>query len=448
MTRLGLLVAPGARSNHSAVHVASRRVALRRTPPLDPDISVVAPGRFPLTPRGVCQRFGDSSAKPASKPPRKLHQAMETRQEADPVRSALANALSGVTILRFGLCDRNYPRNRLLARAFGAAGADLIDIVDSRTFLLRTPSLLRRALRRKVDVVLIGFPGHSDVMAAKAVAMASGARVIFDPLVGLHETNIEDRRTAEPGSLQARRYRTEDRIACRLADLILLDTDCHISYLSALTGVNRQKFRRVWLGTDDTVMRPMEQVGNPPCGVFFYGNVTPLHGIDHILGAAEILEKWHKPVNFTIVAGGPQLRTIRGQAERRGLRSVRTSEAVPYEDLAVLIAKSELCLGVFGTSPKAQRVIPNKVFDALAMAKPLVTADTPAVREALVDGVHAVLCRPGDPESLAHSISQVTSDPSLRRILATEGHGLFQRQFSTSALTEALVEAVKDVLNR
>ena len=59
-------------------------------------------------------------------------------------------------------------------------------------------------------------------------------------------------------------------------------------------------------------MRPMEQVGNPPCGVFFYGNVTPLHGIDHILGAAEILEKWHKPVNFTIVAGGPQLRTIRG----------------------------------------------------------------------------------------------------------------------------------------
>ena len=364
------------------------------------------------------------------------------------MRSVTADALSGVTILRFGICDRAYPRNRLLARAFNAAGADLVDIVDSRTFLSRTPSLVARALRRRVDIVLVGFPAHMDVMAAKAVAAATGARVIFDPLVGLHETNIDDRGLAKPGSLQARRCRTEDWIACRFADLILLDTDTHISYLSALTGVSRSKFRRVWLGTDDAVMHPRVRMESAGPGVFFYGNVTPLHGIDHILGAAELLQRWQKPVNFTIVAGGSELRAIRRQAENRGLHSVRTLEAVPYEKLAELIGNSELCLGVFGTTAKAQRVIPNKVFDALAMAKPLITADTPAVREALVDGVHALLCRPGDPESLARSIWKLTSDPSLQRSLASEGHRLFQREFSTSALTGALVGAVQEALRR
>ncbi len=348
--------------------------------------------------------------------------------------------------MRFGICDRTYPRNRLLARAFEAAGADLVDIIDPRTFMSRTPSLVARALRRRADVLLVGFPGHSDVVAAKAVATATGARVVFDPLVGLHETNIEDRGHTEPGGFQARRYRTEDRITCRLADLILLDTDTHISYLSSLTGVSRRKFRRVWLGTDDAVMHPTGPVESTQCGVFFYGNVTPLHGMDHILGAAELLERWHKPVNFTIVAGGSASRAIRRQAERRELRSVRICEPVPYEQLALLIGNSEICLGVFGTTTKAQRVIPNKVFDALAMAKPLITADTPAVREVLVDGVHALLCRPGDPESLAQSIWRLSSDPNLRHSLASEGHRLFQREFSTPALAGTLVGAVQDVL--
>jgi len=285
-------------------------------------------------------------------------------------------------------------------------------------------------------------------MAAKAVAAATGARVIFDPLVGLHETNIEDRGHAGPGSFQARLYRTEDTIACRLADLILLDTDAHISYLSALTGVSRRKFRRVWLGTDDSVMHPVGQAEGAQGGIFFYGNVTPLHGIDHILGAAALLESWHKPVNFTLVVGGSELRAIRRQAEIRGLRTVRVCEPVPYEQLAVLIGNSEICLGVFGTTTKAQRVIPNKVFDALAMGKPLITADTPAVREVLVDGMHALLCRPADPESLAQSILRVTSDRSFGRSLASEGHRLFQREFSTSALTGTVVGAVQEALGR
>ncbi len=49
---------------------------------------------------------------------------------------------------------------------------------------------------------------------------------------------------------------------------------------------------------------------------------------------------------------------------------------------------------------KAARVIPNKVFQALACARPVITADTPAARELLTDDVDALLVPPGDPEAL------------------------------------------------
>jgi hypothetical protein len=46
-----------------------------------------------------------------------------------------------------------------------------------------------------------------------------------------------------------------------------------------------------------------------------------------------------------------------------------------------------------------------------------------------VKGMNAQLWRPGDPEPFARSIWNLTSDPTLQRLLASEGHRLFQREF-------------------
>jgi glycosyltransferase involved in cell wall biosynthesis len=325
-----------------------------------------------------------------------------------------------------------------MARILSQAGAEIIDATDSRRFLQRTPGLLRHGLRLKADILLVGFPGHLDVAAAKAVALATGARLVFDPLVGLYETNVEDMGNAVPGSLGARRYALEDLISCRLADVVLLDTDAHISHFRELSRAGAEKFRRVWLGTDDTVMYPRSDGIDPASDVFLYGNMFPIHGFEHVLGAAQLLQRRNQHVTFTVVGGGERYRSLRQRAEDSGLASVRFMSAVPYERLAELMASSRVCLGIFGTSGQARRVIPNKVFDALAMAKPLITADTPAVREALTHGVHAWLCPPSDSEALADAIWRVVSDRDLQRSMAAEGRALFEREFSSRALSASV----------
>jgi glycosyltransferase involved in cell wall biosynthesis len=90
---------------------------------------------------------------------------------------------------------------------------------------------------------------------------------------------------------------------------------------------------------------------------------------------------------------------------------------VPYERLGAEVAGAAICLGVFGTSAKAARVVPNKVWQAMAAGRPVVTADTPAAREVLDDGRTALLVPAGDPDALAAALARLAGDRGLREAM-------------------------------
>ncbi len=91
-------------------------------------------------------------------------------------------------------------------------------------------------------------------------------------------------------------------------------------------------------------------------------------------------------------------------------------------------------LGVFGTSAKADRVIPNKAFHALACGAPLVTAATRGARELLVDGESALLVPPGDAAALAAAVRRLASDPGLAARLASGGRAAYETHASEAVL--------------
>ena len=55
-------------------------------------------------------------------------------------------------------------------------------------------------------------------------------------------------------------------------------------------------------------------------------------------------------------------------------------------------------------------MVPNKVWQAMAVGRPVVTADTPAVREVLEDGLTALLVPAGDPDALASALGRLAGD--------------------------------------
>ena len=107
---------------------------------------------------------------------------------------------------------------------------------------------------------------------------------------------------------------------------------------------------------------------------------------------------------------------------------------VAYEELRGELHRAGCALGVFGRSPKAARVIPNKAYQALACGTPLVTADTPAARELLTDGESALLVPPGDPEALADALRRLRDDGALMDRIAQGGRAVYEERASEATL--------------
>ena len=109
-------------------------------------------------------------------------------------------------------------------------------------------------------------------------------------------------------------------------------------------------------------------------------------------------------------------------------------EWIPYPELPGEYQRAGCALGIFDTGPKAARVIANKVFQALACACPVITADTPAARELLTDGVDALLVPPGDPAALAEAVRRVAGSADLAAGLADAGQATYDKRASEAVL--------------
>lgn len=341
-------------------------------------------------------------------------------------------------VLAFGTYQRDYPRFTQAAAAMRAGGAVVVErhraVWDGRRdgWRLGTASAARllaaeiglalRPGREEADVVYVGYPGHLDLPAARRAARSRP--IVFDPLVSLYDTLVSDRRRVAAGSAAARLLRRVDRHAFRTADLVVADTAAHAAFFASSFALPRERVAVCPVGADDELFVPGERP-HPACDALFVGKLIPLHGVETVLAAAALAPE----LRFRVVGDGQ----LSGLLAHRP-PNVTWEPWLPYELLAAANREAACALGAFGTSDKAARVIPNKAYQALATATPLVTADTPAARELLEPGRDAVLVPAGDAEALAAAIRTLAEDAGERARLGAAGRAAYEARASLPVL--------------
>ncbi|MFN3429131.1 MAG: glycosyltransferase, partial [Candidatus Sericytochromatia bacterium] len=255
--------------------------------------------------------------------------------------------------------------------------------------------------------------------------------LLFDPFLSMWDTAVGDRKLYAPKSDKAWGIQALDWVALHSADGVLADTPAMADFYAMISGLPKQRFTVVPVGADEAVFMPVPEAPEAD-EVLFYGRMIPLHGVATIVEAARRLPE----VSFHLVGEGQ----VDVDSLMADLPNVRRTRSLPYAELPGAIARAALCLGIFSGGDKAKRVVPHKVYEAAAMGKAILTADTPAIREAFPEGALA-LVPAADPEALAEAIRSLLADPEARRRLGAHAQARFEEAFSTRAIGEALYEA-------
>ncbi|HEX3867245.1 MAG TPA: glycosyltransferase, partial [Gemmatimonadaceae bacterium] len=302
----------------------------------------------------------------------------------------------------------------------------------------------------QIDLVFVGYIGQPDMLALGPLVRLLRRPIIFNPLITLTDTLVDDRRTFGAQSLIARSIRIVDALALRLANTVLVDTAENGTYLTTMFGVNPKRIFVVPVGADQELFKhDVEEFSDPaPPGiaVLFYGTMIPLQGVDTIIRAAKLLES-DAGTRIEIIGDGQTLSSTRALAQALDVKNVTFTPTVPFSELPCRIRRADIVLGIFGETAKAERVVPNKVYQAMAMGAAVVTRDSSAAGAVLTDGVSALLVPPANPMALSAAIRRLY-DRDLRGRLGFAAYERFCETASLDVQAAALNGTVSATMER
>lgn len=344
-------------------------------------------------------------------------------------------------ICAFGYFDLEGQRSWVIRKGLEESGCDLrLCRTETHGFLPKMRDLHRqwKGLGNAIDVLYVVFPGHFLMPLAWWIARRKNIPVILDVFISLFETEVEDRARLSAWNPKAWLLWIIDWLACALADSILIDTEEHRDFFVKRYHIAREKFLVIPVGCRTDLFSPRNAERHPgPFLVRFHGSFIPLHGIETILGTAQELK--NDGVAFELAGKGQTLPAMQKRAQELNLTNVRFVGMKSLNEIPDFIAGADVSLGIFGTGAKAQRVIPTKAFEILAMGKPLITACSPATERVFRDRENVLLTKAGDPHDLAEKIRELKNNAALAASIAQNGRALFLEKFQPRTVVAPLV---------
>ena len=374
-------------------------------------------------------------------------------------------------ICYFGTYEKDYPLNSIIIKGLKKNGIEVIEChislwekyQNKHGDFLKVFSIFKIAINlavayvrlcfmffskcKNVDAVIVGYIGQLDIFFLKFFLLfkKNKPKIIFAPLVSLYDTAIIDRGLSKSNNLFSKFLFYLDKFSFKMADVVILDTDEHIKYICDLFNLDKNKFKRVWVGADEDVFYPILSNSNKKENnifkVLFFGKYIPLHGLEYIIKAAKLLEN-EKDIKIKMIGTGQLYEKIINLSKELEIKNIDFVEWIEYTKLVKEINKADVVFGIFGGTDKSLRVIPNKVFQAIACGKPVITGDSLAVRELFTNEENISLCENRNAESLKNAILELKNNSSLRKNLADNSYEVFKNSLVCKEIGKELLKFV------
>lgn len=370
----------------------------------------------------------------------------------------------------FGTYRKEYSRNKIMIAALQSAGFEVKEChvslwhgIEDRVNITiggwRSPKFWWRAVKAYIkllwqyqkvgeyDVLMVGYPGQVDVFLARILADLKKKPLVWDVFMSLYLIAIE-RKLDQKKHSSVKLIRGIEARALRKPDLLIQDTAEYVKWFQQEYGINPERFRLVPTGADDRIFKPLPEAkeGDSLFHVLYYGTFIPNHGVMHIVKAAQLLQDEHQ-IFFDMIGDGPEKKSAEEFVLNNGLENVRFYEWMPQENLLEHINTADVCLGAFGDTPQSLMTVQNKIYECMAVGKPVITGRSPAVENNFKED-HHIISVDRNPFSIAEGVKYLHQNQKQKEIIAEAGKNLFYSKYDLVNLGRTLKEILEKADNQ
>lgn len=354
---------------------------------------------------------------------------------------------------RYGNYGPDYPRNRVIESVLRSLGCEVRRFLPTLSAAADIEYALRNILQRGPcpDLVWVPCFRQRDLAAAARYARRHRIPLVFDPLISAYDKQVHEKHKFAADSAKAHKLLAWESRLFKLPDWLIADTEGHADYFHATHGVPSARIRVIPVGAEEALFTPQpwpQKPADAPLDLVFFGTFIGLQGVDVL--AQAILQYDGPPTHWRLIGEGP----MKAECERLLARLVGASGPSrvsfegwgPLPELPGRLASADAILGIFGTSDKALRVIPNKVYQGLAIGRAVITAATPAFLPDLrANEGHGLLwAKPGDPGSICDAVLRLHQRRDELPSLGKAARASYEAHYSNRVISHVLC----DLLNK
>ena len=173
-------------------------------------------------------------------------------------------------------------------------------------------------------MVLVPYMGQIDLLVIKPLAWFRRKPVMWDVYISLYDTLVFDRKSISKLNPISKLIYYLEWLDFKLADIAIADTEPHARYMKELFKLKKEP-SVVHIGANSKEFYPLNKESKIPVdkfSVLFYGNLSPMHGVETIVRAAALLAD-KTEIEFMIIGEGKSSKPVdvrRSLLLCRGLR--------------------------------------------------------------------------------------------------------------------------------
>ncbi len=237
-----------------------------------------------------------------------------------------------------------------------------------------------------------------------------------------------------------------ERFAYRKADLVVSVTDGFVPHIRERRGagpiaVVKNGVDLTTFTTPDAAAETEFRAAHGLTGKFvaaYVGTHGMAHKLDTVLEAAELLRD-RNDIAFLLVGDGAERERLVGEVAARGLSNVVMLGQQPKSAMPGIWAASDAALVLLRRVDTFKTVIPSKMFEAMAMACPMILGVEGEAKALMEAGGAGIAITPESATELAAAVTRLADDPAFAAQLGESGRSFVAREFDRRVLAERLL---------